>query len=143
MLIGEHRHSIDDKKRLSLPAKFRAELGKIVVVAKGLDNCLSVYTPKEWEKFSESLSKETLKSDNRGLNRFMFGGASEAEVDGVGRILIPDFLAEWAGLKEKVTILGVQNHVEIWNEKTWLAYKAKNEKQASALAEKVGGSVKA
>ena len=143
MLIGEHRHSIDDKKRLSLPAKFRAELGKKIIIAKGLDNCLSVYTPKEWKNFSERLSVETLKSDNRGLNRFMFGGASEAEVDGVGRILVPDFLAEWATLTEKVVILGVQNHVEIWNEKTWLAYKAPNERQANELAEKVGGSVKA
>ncbi len=143
MLIGEHRHSIDDKKRLSLPAKFRAELGKKIIIAKGLDNCLSVYTPKEWKNFSERLSVETLKSDNRGLNRFMFGGASEAEVDGVGRILVPDFLAEWATLTEKVVILGVQNHVEIWNEKTWLAYKAQNERQANELAEKVGGSVKA
>lgn len=143
MLIGEHRHSIDDKKRLSLPAKFRAELGKKVVIAKGLDNCLSVYTPKEWKNFSERLSTETLKSDNRGLNRFMFGGAAEAEIDGVGRILVPDFLAEWATLTDKVVILGVQNHVEIWNEKTWLSYKAQNERQANELAEKVGGSVKA
>lgn len=142
MLIGEHRHSIDDKGRVSLPAKFRVEMGKKIILAKGLDSCVSVFTPKEWKIFSEGLSGQTLKSDNRGLNRFVFGGASETEVDSIGRILIPDFLAEWAGLSDKVTILGLQNRVEIWNEKTWLGYKAKNERQADALAEKVGDSAK-
>ena len=140
MLIGEHRHSIDDKKRLSLPSKFRQEMGKKIILAKGFDKCVYAFTPKEWKSFSEGLSKETLRSDNRGLNRFMFAGASEADVDSIGRILIPDFLAEWAELKDKVAILGVQSHVEIWNEKTWLAYKAENERQADALAEKVGGA---
>ena len=115
-------------------------MGKKIILAKGFDKCVYAFTPKEWKSFSEGLSRETLRSDNRGLNRFMFAGASEADVDSIGRILIPDFLAEWAGLKEKVTILGVQNHVEIWNEKTWLAYKAENERQADALAEKVGGA---
>jgi MraZ protein len=139
MLIGEHRHTIDDKSRVSLPAKFRKEMGKSIILAKGFDKCIYAFTPKEWQDFSGKLSQETLRSDNRGLNRFMFAGASEADVDSIGRILIPDFLAEWAGLSEKVSILGVQNHVEIWNEKTWLDYKAQNERQADSLAEKVGG----
>ena len=142
MLIGEYRHSIDDKKRVSLPAKFRAEMGKKIILAKGFDKCVFAFTPKEWSNFSGKLSQETLRSDNRGLNRFMFAGASEAEVDSIGRILIPDFLSEWAGLKDKVAILGVQSHVEIWNEKTWLEYKANNERQADSLAEKVGESAR-
>jgi len=143
MLIGEHRHAIDEKSRVSLPAKFRQEMGKKIILAKGFDKCIFAFTPKEWGSFSSKLSQETLRSDNRGLNRFMFAGAAEAEVDSIGRILIPDFLSEWAGLKDKVAILGVQSHVEIWNEKSWLAYKAENEKQADALAEKVGGERKA
>ncbi len=142
MLIGEHRHSIDEKNRVSLPSKFRSEMGRKLVVARGLDHCLFVFTPKEWKLFSAKLSQETLRADNRGFNRFMFGGASEAEVDSIGRILIPDFLAEWAELKDKVAIIGVESRVEIWNEKTWLAYKAQVEKQADSLAEKLGGSAK-
>ena len=143
MLIGEHRHAIDEKNRVSLPSKFRQEMGKKIILAKGFDKCVYAFTPKEWGNFSQGLSHETLRSDNRGLNRFMFAGASEADVDSIGRILIPDFLAEWAGLKEKTAILGVQNHVEIWNEKTWLAYKTENERQADSLAEKVGSEKKA
>jgi len=143
MLIGEHRHAIDDKKRVSLPSKFRQEMGKKIILAKGFDKCVYAFTPKEWNNFSQGLSRETLRSDNRGLNRFMFAGASEADVDSIGRILIPDFLAEWAGLSDKVAILGVQSHVEIWNEKTWLSYKAENERQADSLAEKVGTEKKA
>lgn len=142
MLIGEHRHGVDDKSRVSLPAKFRAEMGKKIILAKGFDKCIFAFTPKEWKEFSGKFSGESLRSDNRGLNRFMFAGASEADVDSIGRILIPDFLAEWAGLKDKVAILGVQNHVEIWNEKTWLEYKTQNERQADSLAEKVGESAR-
>ena len=117
-------------------------MGKKIILAKGFDKCIFAFTPKEWKNFSGQLSQETLRSDNRGLNRFMFAGASEAEVDSIGRILIPDFLSEWAGLKDKVAILGVQRHVEIWNEKTWLEYKANNERQADSLAEKVGESAR-
>ena len=110
-------------------------MGKKIVIAKGLDNCLSVYTPKEWQKFSERLSSETLRANNRGFNRFTFGGASLAEVDSIGRILVPDFLADWAKLKGKVAIIGVQNKVEIWNEKTWRKYQANIERKPEALAE--------
>ena len=113
-------------------------MGKKIILAKGFDKCIFAFTPKEWKNFSGQLSQETLRSDNRGLNRFMFAGASEAEVDSIGRILIPDFLAEWAGLRDKTAILGVQSHVEIWNEKTWTEYKRTVEKTADTLAEKLG-----
>ncbi len=139
MLIGEYIHTIDDKNRLSLPAKFRQEMGKKVVIAPGLDNCLSLFTVKEWEKISLKLSESSmLQADNRSFNRFMFGGAVEAEVDSIGRILIPDFLKNRADLKEKVAIIGVQNRAEIWNEAKWSDYKKVVEKQADALAEKLG-----
>ena len=137
MLIGEYIHGIDEKNRVSLPAKFRQEMGKKVVLAKGVDNCLSVFTPKEWANFSQTLSQETLRKDNRGFNRLTFGGAMEAEVDSIGRILVPDFLIEWASLKGKVAIIGVQNKVEIWNEKTWVEYRRTAEKQMGSFAENV------
>jgi len=139
MLIGEYTHTIDDKNRLSLPVKFRQEMGKKVVVTPGLDKCLFLFTIAEWKKISERLSNSSmLQADNRSFNRFMFGGAVEAEVDSIGRILVPDFLRERANLKNKVVVIGVQSRVEIWNEKSWVEYKQVVEKQADTLAEKLG-----
>ncbi len=139
MLIGEYTHSIDEKNRVSLPAKFRSEMGKKLVVTPGLDNCLFVFTLKEWSIIESKLnSSSLLQSDNRSFNRFMFGGAVEAEVDSIGRILIPDFLRDRASLKNKVVLIGVSNRVEIWNEKAWGEYKKVVEKQADTLAEKLG-----
>jgi MraZ protein len=139
MLIGEYKHSLDDKNRISLPVKFRKEMGKKIVVTPGLDNCLFVFTIKEWVKISSRLSESSmLQADNRSFNRFMFGGAVEIEVDAIGRMLIPDFLRGRANLKARVTVIGVQNRVEIWNEKAWDEYKNVAEGKADALAEKLG-----
>ena len=139
MLIGEYTHTIDDKNRLSLPSKFRKEMGKKVVVTPGLDSCLFVFTMKEWAKFSEKLAGSSmLQADSRSFNRYILGGAVEAEVDTIGRILVPDFLRERADLKSKVVIIGVENRVEIWSEKSWQDYKKVVEQQADALAEKLG-----
>lgn len=139
MLIGEFIHTIDEKNRISLPAKFRKEMGNDLVITPGLDNCLFVFTKKEWAKISEKLSSfSMLASDNRSFNRFMFGGATEVKVDAIGRMLLPDFLKDRAKLKAKAALVGVQNRLEIWNEKTWGEYKARVEKEADALAEKLG-----
>lgn len=139
MLIGEFTHTLDDKNRMSLPVKFRKEMGKHVVVAPGLDNCLSIFTTKEWEKISSKLSDSSmLTSDNRSFSRFMFGQAVNVEVDANGRILIPENLKNRSGLSTKVIVIGVQNRAEIWNEKAWNDYKKVVEKQADALADKLG-----
>ncbi len=139
MLIGEYTHSIDEKNRISLPVKFREKMGKKVVVTPGLDHCLFVFTPKEWEKIAGKLSDASFgQSDTRSFSRFMFGGAVEADIDSIGRILVPDFLQEWANLKGKVSVVGVQSRVEIWNDKAWMGYKKGVEGKAGALAEKLG-----
>lgn len=139
MLIGEYTHSIDEKNRLSLPAKFRSEMGRKVVLTPGLDSCLFVFTHKEWQKIDEKLNQSSLLSaDNRSFNRFMFAGAVEAEIDSIGRILVPDFLRDRASLKNKVVVIGVSTRLEIWNEKVWNDYKKVVEKQADTLAEKLG-----
>jgi MraZ protein len=139
MLIGEYTHTLDDKNRISLPVKFRKEMGKRVVVAPGLDLCLSIFTDKEWNKISEKLSESSmLQVDNRSFSRFMFGQAVEIDVDANGRILIPDNLKGRSALGSKVTVIGVQNRVEIWNEERWKEYKKIVESQADALAEKLG-----
>ena len=139
MLIGEYTHSIDDKNRLSLPAKFRSELGKKIVVTQGLDNCLWVFKHIEWQKIEAKLNQSSIgQANNRSFNRLMFSSATEQEVDSIGRILIPDFLRDRASLKNKVVVIGVSSRVEIWNEKNWLEYKKVMEKQADTLAEKLG-----
>jgi MraZ protein len=143
MLIGEYIHTIDEKSRMSLPSKFRKELGNTIVITPGLDQCLFIFTAKEWAKVTKKLStSETdlsfLSADKRSFNRFMFGRAAEVEVDSIGRILIPPFLKEWVGLKNSAAVVGVEDRVEIWNEKAWATYKEKIEKEADALAEKLG-----
>ncbi len=141
MLIGEYRHTIDDKNRLSLPAKFRKEMGKTVVVTPGLDSCLFIFTVKEWDRISGHLSageSSILQADNRGFNRFLLGGAVEVEVDAVGRMLIPEHLRERAKLKTKVVFLGVRDRAELWDEAVWQEYRAAIERKADQLAEKLG-----
>jgi MraZ protein len=140
MLIGEYTHTIDDKNRLSLPAKFRQKMGKKVIVTPGLDGCLYVLSEKEWLLFSEKLlsTSSDFKADNRSFNRYLLGGASDTDVDSIGRILIPETLKSHAGLKEKVAIVGVGARAEIWDEKRWNEYKKGVEKQADTLAEKLG-----
>jgi MraZ protein len=139
MLIGEYKHTLDDKKRISLPSKFRSEVGKKIVVTRGLDNCLFLYPLKEWIKISEKLGSLGMgQADTRGFNRFMLAGASEINVDSVGRILIPEHLRKFAGVKAEVVFAGVFNRIEIWNDKTWEAYKNKVVKNADQMAEKLG-----
>jgi len=139
MLIGEYIHTIDEKKRVSLPIKFRKEIGKKIIVTAGLDNCLWIFTLTQWKKISEKLSGfSMLQADNRSFNRYMFGSATEVEVDSIGRILLPEFLVSRANLKNKVAVVGVQERVEIWNEESWKEYKNVVEKKADQLAEKLG-----
>lgn len=138
MLIGEYIHTIDEKNRLSLPAKFRTEMGKKVVLTPGLDNCIFVFGTQEWKKITEKLSESSmLNADSRSFNRFLLGGAVEAEIDSIGRVLIPDFLKGRAKLNSKVAVVGVQTRIEIWDEKAWGEYKQVVEKQADSLAEKL------
>jgi len=143
MLIGEYTHTIDEKNRVSLPVKFRKEMGKKIIITPGLGQCLFVFTTKEWEKVSKRLSNSDsdlsfLKADQRSFNRFMFGRAAEVELDTIGRILIPDFLKERIKLSDKAVIVGVQDRVEIWNENAWIECEKGFEKEADQLAENLG-----
>lgn len=139
MLVGEHIHTLDPKKRLSLPAKFRKEVGKKVVITNGLDNCLFVYPVAQWEKLTTKMAELPMgQSDSRGFSRFFLGGAVETEVDSIGRILIPDFLKQFAGLKNRIAVVGMHDRIEIWDERMWRAYRTRMEKQADTLAEKLG-----
>jgi len=147
MLIGEYIHTIDKKNRISLPVKFRKEMGKKIIITPGLDSCLFIFTIKSWEKVSKRLSDSDsdlsfLKADQRSFNRYMFGRAAEVEIDSIGRMLIPDFLKDRIGLKDRAAIIGVEDRVEIWNDKVWAQNQEIVEKQAGKLAEKLGSGGK-
>jgi len=139
MLIGEYIHTIDPKKRLAVPAKVRKELGERAVLTRGLDNCLFLYPFQEWQKLTEKLAQLPVGSGTtRSFLRLMLAGAVEVEMDQLGRILIPDYLKTYAGLKQRIVIAGVYNRLEIWDEERWAAYKAEVEKNSDMIAEKLG-----
>ena len=139
MLIGEYKHRLDAKKRLSLPSKWRRKLGKNLVITRGLDNCLFLYPRSEWQKITTKVGQLPLgQADTRSFNRFFLSGAVEVEIDSVGRILVPDFLKDFAALKDKVVLAGIYDRAEIWDEKKWSDYKQRIENQADQLAEKLG-----
>ena len=139
MFIGEYSHNLDEKKRVSLPKAFRKDLGKKVVMTRGLDNCLFIYSTDSWKKVAAKLTELSFaQADTRGFNRFILSGAAEVEVDTAGRILIPDHQKDFAGLKKEIVFAGVSDRVEVWNSDRWTAYKSRIEKQADAMAEKLG-----
>lgn len=139
MFIGEYEHTLDEKKRVSLPKAFRQKLGKKMVMTRGLDNCLFVYSHADWEKVAAKLqSLSFAQSDTRGFSRFILSGAAEVEADSAGRILIPDHQKDFAGLKKDVVFAGVSDRVEVWDASQWRSYKQRIEKQADAMAEKLG-----
>ena len=139
MLIGEYRHNIDPKKRIAIPAKFRKEIGKRAIIAKGQEQCLFVYPIQEWEKVAEKLNAlPTGSADTRSFVRNFLAGAVDVDIDALGRVLIPDYLKEFANLKDRVVITGMYKKLEIWNEASWNNYKERIEKQADVLAEKLG-----
>lgn len=139
MFIGEYRHIIDTKKRLAIPVKFRGELGKKVVITRGLDQSLFLYPQKDWQEVATNLNKLPFaKSDARGFSRLMLAGAMEVEIDKAGRILIPDYLKVYAHLKKSVAIVGVYNRIEIWSEEVWNKYRSQMEKDAGDISERLG-----
>lgn len=139
MFLGEYNYNIDDKKRVSIPAKFRSKTGKKVVITRGLDNCLFIFPQAEWKKLAEKINTLPLgQSDARGFARLMLAGAMEVSLDRLGRVLLPDYLMSYANLQKKVVVTGVGNRVEIWDEKTWNGYKSKSEKNAGDIAERLG-----
>lgn len=121
MLIGEFQHTIDSKGRVIVPARFREDLGDYFYVTKGLDGCLFVLSPEEWSRLQEKVSAMPI-SKARGLQRFFFSGAVEAQPDRQGRILLPQTLRNYAGLVKDVTFIGASNRAEIWNTDSWITF---------------------
>lgn len=139
MFIGEYNYSIDIKGRVAIPAKFRAALSKGAVVTRGLDNCLFVYSKTEWTVLAEKLSSLPISQANtRAFSRLMLAGAMDVKIDRQGRVIIPDYLKKYAGMKKKAIIAGLYNRLEIWDEDRWNEYKTKTEKDSNDIAENLG-----
>ena len=120
MFMGEYNHNVDTKGRLIIPAKFRESLGERFVVTRGLDGCLFVYDNNEWSAFEEKLKTLPITNkDARKFVHFFLAGATSAEVDKQGRILIPSVLREFSELQKDVVLIGVASRVEIWSKERW------------------------
>ena len=118
--MGTYQNNVDPKGRVSIPVKYREALGERFFVTKGFDSCIDIYTVEEWEKFAEKLHKLSVtKRDMRDFVRFIFGNATEVELDKQGRILLPAMLRETVGIEKEVIVMGVGNKVEIWDKVAW------------------------
>lgn len=133
---------MDDKGRLSIPAKFRASLAQGAVVTRGLDRSLFLYPKEEWDKLAAKISALPLgQADTRAFARLMLAGAMEADIDKSGRIGLPEYLRIYASLGKSVVVTGLYDRVEIWDEKAWGEYSAKTEGAGNDIAERLGGSI--
>jgi len=139
MLLGEYNHNLDTKGRMAIPAKFRDKLNAGAIITRGIDNCLFVFANSEWEILAKKLIELPLaQANSRAFVRLMLAGATDVELDSQGRILIPDYLRNYAGLKKEVVVAGLYNRVEVWDAAAWAAYKTKTESSSEAIAEQLG-----
>ena len=146
MFIGEYKHSVDDKGRVAIPAKFRSDLSHAAVITRGLDHCLYVFTAAAWMEIAGKIKALPMTNANaRAFQRLMLAGAAEVELDTQGRALIPDYLREYANLPagrqdsdKHVVIAGVYDRIEIWNDEAWKSYKEKTEAAGDEIAERLG-----
>jgi MraZ protein len=143
MFMGEYRHNTDSKGRIIVPARFRDELGNLLILTKGLDGCITVYTPKQWERIIEQLYKlPNTKKESRMYIHMVTSKAAECEVDGAGRILIPQNLMDEAAIVKECVVLGVADHVEIWSSLRWKAYSEEASGAFESVAEELTEFIK-
>jgi len=144
MITGEFRCSLDEKGRLLIPARMRTEvLGNVVILTRGVENCLWLFPPEEWKTFSENLigSTSMLQAQSRLIQRRLIAPAQEAEIAKAGRIMVPQTLREYADLKKECLILGLKKYIEVWSETGYQAYLEENEAKFKEAAEALGGRV--
>lgn len=136
MFIGEYSHTLDDKNRLSIPVKFRANLAGGCVVTRGLDHCLWIYPKSNFEELAEKISSLPITQKNaRSFSRLMLAGATELDLDKSGRVVLPKYLLEYASVNGKVNVNGVYDRIEIWPEDKWKEFKKDMEENSEEVAE--------
>jgi len=139
MFIGEYSLNMDNKGRMAVPAKFRASLGSGAVLTRGLDKSLFLYPKTAWDQIAKKLAALPISQANsRAFARLMLAGAWDVEIDKQGRMMVPEYLREFAGITKKVVAAGLYDRIEIWNEEEWQQYKANTEKESSNIAEALG-----
>jgi MraZ protein len=139
MFLGEYEHTIDDKNRLTLPARFREPLAAGVVLTRGLDECLDVYPREDWNRLVDArlAPLDPFSREARDLKRFFFSAAADAELDRQGRVLVPPALMKHAKLEREVVVAGVHDHLEIWDRGAWGEHLASVEGSADHVAERL------
>lgn len=138
MFLGEFQHTVDQKGRLAIPAKFREELADGAVVTRGLDKCLVIYPRIEWETLAEKVSRLPQTQPNvRTLSRLLFSGAVDLSLDGQGRTILPQYLREYAGITANVAVIGLYQRIEVWCLEDWDAVKTTTEAAGGSLAEQL------
>ena len=139
MLLGEYEHSLDDKNRVTLPARHREAFADGVFVARGIDPCLLLYPPEGWTGLVEGrlAGLDPFSREARQMSRFLFAGAIETELDRQGRIVVPASLAAHAGLERDVVVAGVRDHLELWEPRAWRKELAEVEGSADRVAERL------
>ena len=136
MFIGEHSHTIDEKGRLSVPTRFKSAFKQGAVVTRGLDSCLWIYSKSEWEKIAAKLAALPISSKkSRGLARLMLAGAWDAKLDSQGRVVLPDYLRQYARINKHVIVAGLFNRIEVWQEDAWHTYRTAAEANSEEIAE--------
>ncbi len=139
MFLGEYQHTIDDKGRMAVPVKFRHDVASGAVVTRGIDKCLFLLPKAEWEKLADKIAHLPLSQANsRAFSRLMLAGAMDVELDAQGRVILPDYLREYAGMKKNVVVAGLYNRIEIWDASAWEKYKSATEKGSDKIAEQLG-----
>ncbi len=124
MFTGEYRHSVDDKGRIAVPAKFRAQIEEGAVVSRWLDACLAIHTRTGWDQLAAKVAGLPITdSGSRLFQRYVFAGAFEAGLDRQGRVVVPAYLRDWAGLEGEAVIVGSRDHAEIWSPARWDDYR--------------------
>jgi MraZ protein len=137
MFYGTHEHTIDEKNRLTLPARFREELGDGVVLVRGIDRTVDVYPRASWEANVERIATlDSLTREAREMKRFVFSGTTVTELDKQGRVLVPPDLARHAGLGKEVSVVGVHDHIEIWGRPEWASHVSAIEGSVGDVAER-------
>jgi MraZ protein len=136
MFLGEFEHTIDDKGRLTIPAKFRGRLAAGLVVTKGIDPCLWLYPTAGWDSLAEKIS-QLPQTDRkaREFRRQVFGGASDSIPDRQGRVNLPPYLREYAHIDKQAVIIGLHDHCEIWNPEDWRERQERSHSDPEARAE--------
>ncbi len=139
MFIGWHQHTVDDKGRLTLPAKWRSDLAGGVVVTRGLDSCLFIFPKDKFQAMAREIDEQGITlADARAWARYILGNAADIEPDKAGRVLIPQNLRDFAGLDGEVTVLGVVSRIEVWNPQRYKQANEHLEADATAIAERMG-----